>query len=316
MKDRSAKSVWLIVGLLLLGVAALLIALRLLEKQTPERDSGTKERKSSETRRFQPTNLDGSTDGQIGENSANQKSAKPPVVAISGVGPLPYKRVIREMNLNDILFKCGLLTEGDIEMRMRSGDKTVANVYLNEKGEIVHMGYGKGLYRTYSRDREAMASFDRNDMPGGGGLRIVEYGIPGLTLENIPLLKQFLGLSSIKASIYSDNPYLEIEVTPVIVEVTKNFQGDPKYIGRRFPMLLKKKASGPIPTSEHREDFLEFHPRQMVRREWQLQTLLPDPEDADGGHPRIGGGGPFDEPLLDVWLEKYPEKNSSSREGE
>jgi hypothetical protein len=160
-----------------------------------------------------------------------------------------------------------------------------------------------------------MASLDRDDMPGGGGMRIVEIGIPGLTLDNIPLLKSFLGLSTIRSATKPDNPRLEVELTPIIVEVSENFQGDPKYIGRRFPMLLEKTASGTLPANEYREDFIEFEPKQIVRRTWSLQPFLPDPEDADGQHPRIGEGGPFDEPLLEAWHAKYGKVNKSDEGG-
>jgi hypothetical protein len=290
-------------GILLLCAAVIIIILQQNEKTAehypnPQSSTYFKQPKVKDSK--PKSDKDGNK--PIGDS---EKSRPIPVVKISGIDELPYKSLVKQMNLNDILHKCGLLTDGEYEIRNSTGTKTIVDIYFDEKGEIVHMSHGKGLYQTHSLDREAMASFDRNDMPGGGGLRIVEFGIPGLTLSNVLLLRPFLAKSAIKSGDNWGRMDNEIELTPVIVEVTENFQGDPKYIGRRFPMLLEKTASGILSDTEHRVTFPEFQSNQIVRRKWRLEPFLPDTEDAGGRTPRIGGGGPFDEPLLDAWNAKY-----------
>ena len=300
----------LLTGLLLLGIAALLILVR-TSYEPSVGDQYPFHRDPAEGHRGFPAKNSGT--GHAEDEVATHAKRPPPTVQISGIGMLPYDHVVREMNLNEILLKCDLLTDAAYERRLELGIKSVADIYLDEQRELLHMAYEKGLFQTYSRDREAMKSFGRDDLPGGGGLRIVEFGVPGLTLDNIPMLKPFLFKADLFSAMPSENPPLEIEITPVMVEVTDGFRGDPKYVGRKLPMMLVKRAHGTLPPSEYREDFIEFPTQQVVRRSWSLTPFLADPEESEPTLPQVWGGGPFDEPLLEAWRAKYGDEENRDR---
>ncbi len=236
---------------------------------------------------------------------ARQSGTPEPLVEISGLGTLPYHEVTKSLNFNELLYRCGLITEGDYETRLKTGRKATADVYLNEKGEIIHICYQKGLYKTKSRDVEAMAYF-RDDPRGGPMLEIDGFGIPGLTLDNSEMLEEFLRVSLIRSSSECD----EYEVTPVMVDVIGGYQDHPmyrKYVGRRIPMVLRKRTSGMPGSDEYRVDYVDYEREDIVRREWCLTSFLPDLESEDGGGLEVSRGKVWDEPLLEAWERRQSE---------
>lgn len=302
------------ISIILLGAAVILMLLRSFD--TDDGRSGKPEESRGAER---PDDAMGSYLGEARSESTadlhrSKSDTRSPTTNISGLGELPYNEVKRHMDLNQILLRCGIITEGDYEMNLKTGRKATADVYLNEKGEIVHISFQKGLYKTKSRDAEVMADFGSTNSPPHGRIAIVSIGVPGLTLENTEMLKSFLTHGTIQSTVNSDGRF-ELEVTPVIGEVTGVYTRRPDYIGRRFPMILKKCASG-MPTSDAFIDgYQDYRREELIRREWTLAPFLADPLADDKRIPAISDGGVYDEPLLEAWERRQAGSSGKEEKG-
>ncbi len=215
---------------------------------------------------------------------------------VSGIGSLPYAKELKKMDFSDVFIRCKLLHLMNQGLMEERSDKPRADVYLNEKGEIVHIRFNKGKYKTKSRAAEAIYNLEHKEPNNSGGLRIVRFGIPGLTLGNTEMLKSFLQPTLIDNIVPPDRERVEIELTPVVVEVTADCPCEPKYFGRQFPMFLERYSSG-----WRGEWYGDFRPEETVRFDWRLSPFLPDPQDPKKWPPQIPGSATYSEPLLEAW---------------
>ena len=257
---------------------------------------------------------DGVSQMQNGEHPRQKqgepsKQGNPHVESVAGLGEIAASRIEKGIRADELLVQYGLIEAREADVYAQDGIVPEIDVLFGEAGEILHLSFQKGHYQTKEWSGEKVLKWMEEGTLGGN--RIVQIGIPELTLDNEDMMKSLLRKTKgdIDSIGQKGRENIEFEITPVIVEITEAFSGDPRYVGKRFPMLLERSSHGPPSIGE--DWGIQWPERaEIVRRIWSLNPFLPDPSAEDGLLPNIGSGGVFDEPLLDAWRRRVEESGA------